>query len=173
MAASGKDESHDWNDQFTQSILEWLCVPKAEHQDFKDLPYGNSANDMLLLALRCRRTDEERKEQGQPLLTESLAIANDPERLYAGLTLACLGITESQLNVPQGEQHVSSTQKLRPFEYDARSRASAFVISEWLDMPKQFVAAYEMKVAGALERAAEAQLGDASAKALEEDKKHS
>ncbi|KAJ2313358.1 hypothetical protein IWW54_001567, partial [Coemansia sp. RSA 2705] len=177
MATSGAEKSREWNDRFTQSILEWLHVPEAEQRDFKDLPYGDAANDMVLLALRCRRGDEERKAQNQLLPTESLEIANNPERLYSGLTLACLGINETQLELLPGEKQgigpPQSDQQLRPFEYDARSRASAFVISEWLDMPMQFVGTFEARIAGSLEKAAEAaRLGDAGTKALDDDKKN-
>ncbi|KAJ2794319.1 ATP-dependent DNA ligase Cdc17, partial [Coemansia guatemalensis] len=178
MATCGASESQTWNERFTQSVLEWLGVPHSEQQELKSLPFGDAANDMLLLALRCRRADEESEEQSS---SSSLDIANDPERLYSGLTLACLGITARQLEVLQGSQLSGNDREagvaadgalLRPFEYDARSRAAAFIISEWLEMPRQFVGIYEARVAQTLEQAAErARLGDAGAKALEEDKR--
>ncbi|KAJ2161341.1 Transmembrane and coiled-coil domain-containing protein 4 [Coemansia sp. RSA 552] len=175
MATSGARISQGWNDQFTQSVLDWLEVSSDDQADLRALPYGDSANDMVLLTLRCKRKDEESEKPSR-----NLVIAEGPEKLYSGLTLACLGLSERQLAELTKDQHDSSKgfaagdgRMLRPFEYDARSRAAAFVISEWLDMPRQFVGTYEARVASALEQAAEAgALGDAGAKALEDDKRH-
>ncbi|KAJ2885000.1 Transmembrane and coiled-coil domain-containing protein 4 [Coemansia asiatica] len=172
--ASGAAESKKWSDRFTQSVLEWLEVPEADHQDLQDMPYGEAANDMLLLMLRCRRDDEEaqgQKDGSTPSF--SLQIANDPESLYSGLVLTCLGLADllEAGDLEEIEDQKRDGRQLRPFEYDARSRAAAFVISDWLDMPPQFVGVYESKIASSLEQAADkAKLGYAGARALESEK---
>ncbi|KAJ2891823.1 Transmembrane and coiled-coil domain-containing protein 4 [Coemansia aciculifera] len=175
MAANGAAQSRAWNDQFTQSILEWLSIPDADIEDLRAMPYGDAANDMVLLMLRCKRADEAALELNKAVSgASSLDIARDPDKLYSGLVLTCLGISDQQLESLETTQAVASTSErtLRPFAYDARSRAAAFVIGDWLDMPKQFVSAYEARIAGGLERVAgKAMLGDASAKALEDEKK--
>ncbi|KAJ2779353.1 Transmembrane and coiled-coil domain-containing protein 4 [Coemansia javaensis] len=169
MAACGARQSQAWNERFTQSILEWLDVAEADRQDIRGLPHGDAANDALLLALRCRRADEERRERGEPLPSGCLDTAADPERLFSGLVLACLGVTAGQL-ARLGEAGADE-RLLRPLEYDARSRAAAFVIGEWLEMPRQFVALHEARAADALEHAAaDAALGAAGARALEGDR---
>ncbi|KAJ1820039.1 hypothetical protein LPJ56_001446 [Coemansia sp. RSA 2599] len=169
--ASGAAESKKWSDRFTQSVLEWLAVPEPDRLDLRNMPYGEAANDMLLLMLRCRRSDEEAADKGASKPSVSLQIANDPESLYSGLVLTCLGLGDIEacdLNI-KGQKN--DGQQLRPFEYDARSRAAAFVISDWLDMPPQFVGTYESRIAISLEQAADkAKLGDAGARALESEK---
>ncbi|KAJ2702076.1 Transmembrane and coiled-coil domain-containing protein 4 [Coemansia sp. IMI 209128] len=180
MATSGAAESQEWASQFTQSILEWLDIPDTDVCDLQALPHGDTANDMILLMLRCKRADEEAAMQGRSATGKSLEIASDPERLFSGLILTCLGVDDRQLESLEAMEESmdlkdtvgSEGRMLRPFAYDARSRAAAFVIGDWLDMPKQFVSVYEARIASGLERAAsKAMLGDASAKALDEEKR--
>ncbi|KAJ2830013.1 Transmembrane and coiled-coil domain-containing protein 4 [Coemansia sp. 'formosensis'] len=180
MAANGATESQAWGNQFTQSILEWFDIPEADIEDLRAMPYGDAANDMILLMLRCKRDDEAAVEKGKEVTGVSLDIASNPERLYSGLILTCLGVCDRQLASLEAAKQSSDLKdiasadgrSLRPFAYDARSRAAAFVISDWLDMPKQFVSTYEARIASGLERAVDkAMLGDASAKALDDEKK--
>ncbi|KAI9505003.1 hypothetical protein BX070DRAFT_250895 [Coemansia spiralis] len=161
-------------------MLEWLAVPEVDWQDFKNLPFGDAANDMVLLMLRCKRKDEEYLEKQRKIPSRSFEIVSDPDKLYSGLILACLGITSKQLVTLESDpsndrlnaQGSDGKVLLRPFEYDARSRAAAFVISDWLEMPKQFVGTYEAQIANGLEEAADkAKLGHESASALEKDSK--
>ncbi|KAJ2047376.1 Transmembrane and coiled-coil domain-containing protein 4 [Coemansia sp. S16] len=180
MAANGAAESQAWSDQFTQSILEWFDIPDADMDALRAMPYGDAANDMILLMLRCKRADEAAAEQGSVPTGVSLEVASDPEKLYSGLLLTCLGVGDRQLESLEAAEEsmdLRSTvgaggRTLCPFAYDARSRAVAFVVGDWLDMPKQFVSTYEVRIARGLERAVDkAMLGDASAKALSDDKK--
>ncbi|KAJ2747423.1 Transmembrane and coiled-coil domain-containing protein 4 [Coemansia sp. BCRC 34301] len=181
MAASGAAESQAWGDQFTQSILEWFDIPDADVEDLRAMPHGDAANDMILLMLRCKRADEAASELGTAVTGVSLEVASNPEKLYSGLVLTCLGIGDRQIEALEKVQESGDVQPvantgggrtLRPFVYDARSRAAAFVIGDWLDMPKQFVNTYEARIASGLERAADrAMLGDASAKALDVERK--
>ncbi|KAJ2468345.1 hypothetical protein EV174_006315, partial [Coemansia sp. RSA 2320] len=182
MAANGESASQAWSDQFTQSVLEWFAISATDQAHIKALPYGDAANDMVLLMLRCKRADEEAAEADIASTSLSLGMASDPEKMYSGLLLTCLGIGERQLELLEGWQEDSGSRRaaaatggvplLRPFAYDARSRATAFVISDWLDMPKQVVSAYEARIASGLEQvAAKAKLGDASAKALEDERR--
>ncbi|KAJ1893447.1 Transmembrane and coiled-coil domain-containing protein 4 [Kickxella alabastrina] len=160
MAAGGGAESRAWSEQFAQSVLEWLHVPEADWADLRAMPHGDAANDMALLMLRCMRSDEEAAEAGAGA-SVSLEVASDPDRLAAGLVLACLGL---------GSVQAAGT--LPPLEYDARSRAAAFAVCAWLGLPSQLVGAHEALVAGRLERAAgSGQLGDASARALNDDRR--
>ncbi|KAJ1957505.1 Transmembrane and coiled-coil domain-containing protein 4 [Linderina pennispora] len=158
--------------------MAWLQVPEPDRQDLATLPYGESANDMILHMLRCKRADEEAVEKDKKATpSASLAIATTPDTLYSGLILTCLGISDNQLQV-LGEQAQEDAQEtaqkgmLRPFEYDSRSRAVAFVISEWLDMPRQFINTYERKLSQELEQAVtdSMKLENAGATALETEK---
>ncbi|ORX72201.1 DUF726-domain-containing protein [Linderina pennispora] len=97
---------------FTQSVMAWLQVPGPDRQDLVTLPYGESANDMILHMLRA-----------------SLAIATTPDTLYSGLILTCLGISNNQLQV-LGEQAQEGAQETAQ---KGMSRAVAFVISEKLE----------------------------------------
>ncbi|KAJ2864911.1 Transmembrane and coiled-coil domain-containing protein 4 [Coemansia aciculifera] len=148
--------------------------------DLRAMPFGDAANDMILLMLRCKRADEAAAEQGRATTGVSLEVASDPEKLYSGLVLTCLGVSDRQLESLEAAEAsidlkaTASTggRTLCPFAYDARSRAAAFVVGDWLDMPKQFVSTYEARIARGLERAVDkAILGDASAKALHDEKK--
>ncbi|KAJ1734943.1 Transmembrane and coiled-coil domain-containing protein 4 [Coemansia sp. Benny D160-2] len=180
---AGGDRESSWGGQFTRSMLEWLEVPEADWQDLMDLPFGDAANDMVLLTLRCKRNDEELFEQQRTMQSKSLESVSDPDKLYSGLIFACLGITTKQLAKigdsagdpvsSQSSAHgTDDTALLRPFEYDSRSRAAAFVISNWLEMPRQFVCTYEAQIASGLEEAADkARLSNASTSALERDSK--
>ncbi|KAJ1904111.1 Transmembrane and coiled-coil domain-containing protein 4 [Coemansia sp. IMI 209127] len=163
-------------------MLEWLDVPKSDWQDLVDLPFGDVANDMVLLMLRCKRKDEELREDQGTMPSRSLEAVSDPDKLYSGLIFACLGITSKQLVSIENRASQSSSRPntqsteaeslLRPFEYDSRSRAAAFVISDWLEIPRQFVCTYEAQIATGLEETADkARLGRESASALERDKK--
>ncbi|KAJ2399239.1 hypothetical protein GGI23_002770, partial [Coemansia sp. RSA 2559] len=163
-------------------MLEWLDVPESDWQDLVDLPFGDAANDMVLLMLRCKRKDEELHEDQGIMPSRSLEAVSDPDKLYSGLIFACLGITSKQLVSIESRGSQSSSRPntqstetetlLRPFEYDSRSRAAAFVISDWLEMPKQFVCTYEAQIATGLEKTADkARLGRESDSALERDKK--
>ncbi|KAJ2726708.1 Transmembrane and coiled-coil domain-containing protein 4 [Coemansia sp. Benny D115] len=172
MAASGGSASQKWSSRFAQSVLEWMEVPTDDRPDLLNLPDGDAANDMLLLMLRCQRSDQEAVDAHKPP-SQSLQVASDPDKLFYGLVLTCLGLNDEQLEaIEEGTKgHKPGKSALRPFEYDARSRATAFAISEWLDMPCQFVSAYEARIASGLERAADrARLGDASTRALDDEK---
>ncbi|KAJ1959741.1 Transmembrane and coiled-coil domain-containing protein 4, partial [Dipsacomyces acuminosporus] len=176
-ASGGMDEGQLWNHLFTQSVLEWLQVPAADRPDIITLPFGEAANDVILHMLRTKRKDEEDVEAGIGQPSGSLVLVGDPDRLFAGLILTCLGINDHQLSLLEGgvgEAKSSGQQEkqLRPFEYDARSRATAFLVCGWLDMPKQFISTHEARVSLELERTADkVKLTSAGSTALEQEKK--
>ncbi|KAJ1725372.1 Transmembrane and coiled-coil domain-containing protein 4 [Coemansia erecta] len=135
------------------------------------MPYGEAANDMLLLMLRCMRADEEIAEKDKSKTSASLQISGDPESLYSGLLLTCIGLCEQDIQDLDIEDQGKDSSHLRPLEYDSRSRAAAFVIGDWLEMPPQFVGVYEARIASGLEHAADrSRLGDAGARALDQEK---